>query len=339
MSKLEYFYGTEAVQFSFFRIPRVLIKGEEFRNLSNNVKQLYGLMLDRAALSQANGWLDEENKAFIYYKYEDIMLDLNCAKGTCAKCVKELEKAGLIETKRQGQGKPNVIYVKRIVTEESKESEKKEERVDGTINVISEVQKLDFTITEGTVSEDPVIEVDSQKSNMQTSKSPENELPEVQNLDTSYKKNNYNNHNYTNPIYPSILPTTEESSKLQQVIRQNIDYDAWMARASYTDRGTLECLYQIICDVVCIPRPTIRIGQTTYPYQAVRDRFLQIRSDHIEYVLECLRKTTTEIRDIWSYLLQALYRSTITIDGYYQQAVQHDWYYGTSCIEEEVKRD
>lgn len=335
MSKLDYFYGTEVVQFSFYRIPRALVKDEEYKRLSSNAKQLYGIMLDRTALSQVNGWLDDENKAFIYYKYQDIMADLNCAKGTCAKCVKELEKAGLIETKRQGQGKPNIIYVKRIITEENKKSEKREEGDEGTINVFSEVQKLDFTTTEGTVSEDPVIEVYAQKSNMQTSKSPENELPEVQNLDSSYTKNNYNNHNYTNPIHPSITTSVVEGD-LQSRIRQNIDYDAWIARASYADRGTIECLYQIICDVICIPRPTIRIGQTTYPYQSVRDRFLQIRSDHIEYILECLRKTTTEIRDIWSYLLQALYRSAITIDGYYQQAVRHDWY-GTPYIGEEEK--
>lgn len=323
MSKLDYFYGTEVVQFSFYRIPRVLVKDEEYKRLSSNAKQLYGIMLDRTALSQVNGWLDDENKAFIYYKYQDIMADLNCAKGTCAKCVRELEKAGLIETKRQGQGKPNIIYVKRIITEENKKSEKREEGDEGTINVFSEVQKLDFTTTEGTVSEDPVIEVYAQKSNMQTSKSPENELTEVQNLDSSYTKNNYNNHNYTNPIHPSITTSVVEGD-LQSRIRQNIDYDAWIARASYADRGTIECLYQIICDVICIPRPTIRIGQTTYPYQSVRDKFLQIRSDHIEYIMDCLKKTTTEIRDIWSYLLQALYRSTITIDGYYQQAVQHD---------------
>ena len=338
MSKLDYFYGLEIVQFSFYKIPRVLVKNEEFKNLSSNTKQLYGLMLDRTALSQVNGWLDDENKAFIYYKYQDIMADLNCAKGTCAKCVKELEKAGLIETKRQGQGKPNIIYVKRIVTEEKIDKEQENEKKEDIGNIASEVQKLDFMDAEDRGSEDPVIEVYAQKSAYQTSESSENELPEVQNLDSSYTKNNYNNHNYTNPIHPSITTSVVEGD-LQQTIRQNIDYDAWMIRADYTDRERLKCLFQIVCDVVCIPRSTIRIGQTVYPYQSVRDRFLQIRSDHIEYVLECLRKTTTEIRDIWSYLLQALYRSTITIDGYYQQAVQHDWYYGTSCIEEEVKRD
>lgn len=335
MRKLDYFFmETAEEQFSFVRMPRALIKDTQFKNLSSRTKQLYSLMLDRTALSKKNGWCDEKGRIYICYRYTDIMEDLDCARGTCAKSIKELEEVGLIETKRHGQGKPNRIYVKRIAITEDPEEKFVGENDDN--NVCPEVQKLDFTTTEGTVSRDLVIEADSQKSNMQTSKSSENELPEVQNLDASYTKNNYNNHNYTNLIYPSILPTTEENSKLQQVIRQNIDYDAWMARASYTDRGTLECLYQIICDVVCIPRPTIRIGQTTYPYQVVWEKFLQIRNDHIEYVLECLKKTTTEIRDIWSYLLQVLYRSTITIDGYYQQAVRHDWY-GTPYIEEEEK--
>lgn len=323
MRKLDYFFmETAEEQFSFVRMPRALIKDTQFKNLSSRTKQLYSLMLDRTALSKKNGWCDEEGRIYICYRYTDIMDDLDCARGTCAKSIKELEEAGLIETKRHGQGKPNRIYVKRIaITEDPKEKFVGE---NDDNNVCPKVQKLDFIITDGTVSEDTVVEVDTQKSKFWTSKSSENELPEVQNLDSSYTKNNYNNHNYTDPINPSISIAGAESGNLQQIIRQNIDYDAWIARASHADRGTIECLYQIICDVVCIPRPTIRIGQTTYPYQSVRDRFLQIRCDHIEYVLECLKKTTTEIRDIWSYLMQALYRSAITIDGYYQQAVQHD---------------
>lgn len=323
MSKLDYFFmETEEEQFSFVRMPRALIKDTQLRSLSSRAKQLYSLMLDRTVLSKKNGWCDEEGKIYICYRYTDIMDDLDCARGTCAKSIKELEEAGLIETERHGQGKPNRIYVKRIVIAE--DPEKKFVGEDDDNNVCPEVQKLDFTTTEETISKDSAVEADSQKFNIQTFRSLETELPEVQNLDTSYTKNNYNNHNYTNPINPSISVAGAENSNLQQVIRKNIDYDAWMARASYADKGTLECLFQIICDVVCVSRPTIRIGQTTYPYQSVRDRFFQIRSDHIEYVLECLKRTTTEIRDIWSYLLQALYRSTITIDGYYQQAVQHD---------------
>ena len=54
--KFDYYYGKEADQFSFYRIPRLLIKDERFKGLSNDAKLLYGLMLDRLALSIKNGW-------------------------------------------------------------------------------------------------------------------------------------------------------------------------------------------------------------------------------------------------------------------------------------------
>ena len=59
--RFDYYYGEEAEQFSFFRVPRLLIKDEKFKGLSSDAKLLYGLMLDRMALSIKNKWLDEEN--------------------------------------------------------------------------------------------------------------------------------------------------------------------------------------------------------------------------------------------------------------------------------------
>lgn len=63
--KLDYYYGIEAEQFSFYRVLRLLIKGERFKGLSSDAKILYGLMLDKMASSMKNGWLDDENKEFI----------------------------------------------------------------------------------------------------------------------------------------------------------------------------------------------------------------------------------------------------------------------------------
>ena len=60
-TKFDYYYGIEADQFSFYRVPRLLIKDERFKGLSSDAKLLYGLMLDRMSLSMKNGWLDEEN--------------------------------------------------------------------------------------------------------------------------------------------------------------------------------------------------------------------------------------------------------------------------------------
>ena len=76
----KYFYGTEADQFSFYRIPKALFTNECFKDLSSDAKILYGLMLDRMSLSIKNQWFDEENRAYIYFSIEDIMELLNCGR-------------------------------------------------------------------------------------------------------------------------------------------------------------------------------------------------------------------------------------------------------------------
>ena len=117
--KFDYYYGIEAEQFSFYRVPRLLIKDTRFKELSSDAKLLYGLMLDRLALSIKNGWLDEENRGYIHYTLDNIMEDLGCAREKCAKVIAELDSKkgiGLIEKKRQGLGKPDIIYVKNFAT-------------------------------------------------------------------------------------------------------------------------------------------------------------------------------------------------------------------------------
>ncbi|BAK47660.1 hypothetical protein CXIVA_16940 [Clostridium sp. SY8519] len=109
----DYFYGQEdAEQFLFYRIPKTLITGEEFREVSVEAKLLYGLMLDRLSLSMKNGWFDDQNRAYIIYTVEDIMSDLQCGNQKAVKLLSELEKkAGLIRRKRQGLGKPSLTYL------------------------------------------------------------------------------------------------------------------------------------------------------------------------------------------------------------------------------------
>ena len=63
--KFNYYYGNEAEQFSFYRVPRILIKDERFKGLTSDAKLLYGLMLDRLSLSMKNGWFDDQNRAYM----------------------------------------------------------------------------------------------------------------------------------------------------------------------------------------------------------------------------------------------------------------------------------
>ena len=109
----EYFYGAQAEQFSFYRIPKALFTEPNFRELSTDAKVLYGILLDRMSLSLKNQWLDAQNKVYIIFTVEEIMDALNCANQKATRLIVELEKqAGLIERKRQGLGRPNLIYVK-----------------------------------------------------------------------------------------------------------------------------------------------------------------------------------------------------------------------------------
>lgn len=122
----EYFYGAQAEQFSFYRIPKALFTEPNFRELSTDAKVLYGILLDRMSLSLKNQWLDAQNKVYIIFTVEEIMDALNCANQKDTRLMVELEKqAGLIERKRQGLGRPNLIYVKNFAaTINSKSCEK-----------------------------------------------------------------------------------------------------------------------------------------------------------------------------------------------------------------------
>ena len=117
--QFEYFYGGEAEQFSFCRIPKLLFRDEAFKSISTDAKVLYGLMLDRMSLSLKNNWMDTEGRVYIIYTIADIMEDMNCADQKAGKLLTELDNnkgIGLIERKRQGLGKPNIIYVKNFVS-------------------------------------------------------------------------------------------------------------------------------------------------------------------------------------------------------------------------------
>ena len=107
--------GMEAEQYSFYRVPKILFTAECFKELSCEAKVLYGLLLDRMSLSMKNHWLDEEERVYIIFTVEEIAELLNCGTQKAVKLLKELDSEkgiGLIEKKRLGLGRPNVIYVK-----------------------------------------------------------------------------------------------------------------------------------------------------------------------------------------------------------------------------------
>lgn len=116
--EMNYFYKSQGDQYSFIRIPKELVTGERFSSLSVSGKILYGMLLDRMAMSAKNKWIDEEGRVYIYYQISEIQKDMSISKRKAVDCLNELESIGLIQKKRQGYGQPNQIYVKNFVIKE-----------------------------------------------------------------------------------------------------------------------------------------------------------------------------------------------------------------------------
>jgi len=113
----DYYYGSEAEQYTFYRFPKALFSNDRYKSMTDSAKILYGLMLDRMGLSLKNGWLDKENRVFIYFTLEDLQEYMNCGHNKGVKIMAELDNIGLIERVKQGLGRPTIIYVKRFSTD------------------------------------------------------------------------------------------------------------------------------------------------------------------------------------------------------------------------------
>lgn len=115
----DYFRGHEAYQFSFYRIPKVLFTDPRFKHLSASAKLLYGMLLDRMDLSRKNGWFDDAGRVYIYYPVAEAAAQLGCGPDKAMGLFAELDGkngGGLIERRRQGLGKPALIYPKNFTT-------------------------------------------------------------------------------------------------------------------------------------------------------------------------------------------------------------------------------
>ena len=134
--KFDYFYNEQSESYSFYRTPKVFFTDDRFRCLSSDAKILYGILLDRVSLSARNKWIDEQGRIFVYMTISSIEKSIGrCHQKSC-KLLDELEKIGLIERVKQGQGKPTRIYVKNFIVVCGSYSKKYEKHTQGSMSDI-----------------------------------------------------------------------------------------------------------------------------------------------------------------------------------------------------------
>ena len=336
MQKLQfdYFRGMEAEQYHFYRVPKVLFTAEYFKSLSCEAKVLYGLMLDRMSLSVKNRWFDEEDRVYIIFTVEEIMELLGCARQKAIRNIAELDTEkgiGLIEKKRLGLGKPNVIYVKNFMLMDCPEPEKEEKQPENAGNT----QKYENQTSRSMKTELQEVPTSNfQKYENQTSGSMKTELQEVP---KSYSnKTDINETEYSetekvlsNPIlsaevegHPDGMDAIGKMDAYRELIRERIEYPCHKGKE-------VDELVELVVEVLMMPDDsTLRIAGVEKPVPLVKSRFMKLDYSHIEYVLFSLQKNTAKVGNIKAYLLTTLYNATMTINHYYQAEVNHDLYGG-----------
>ena len=282
---LDYFYGQAGELFSFFRIPKALFQEQQFQDLSTDAKTLYGILLDRMSLSVKNEWFDKKGRVFIIFTIEDVKRTLRCADNKATRLLRELEKFGLIERKRRGQGKPCLVYVKNFSAESSKESVKNRDNDDSCGSKIA--------------CQDPV------KSR------------------GIKKKENKTEMNNTNLILSDESEKMKNRELLEEYFSHSLEIDL-LLRLYPDDEDTIYQIVDLLVDTCDSKRKLIRIAGDDKPAEVVLSRLKKLNADHIRFVLDCLAANTSPIRNMKQYLLAALFNAPTTIQLYYQNKVNHD---------------
>ena len=115
------------------------------------------------------------------------------------------------------------------------------------------------------------------------------------------------------------MDTTDSIAEKQ--LYEKLDYEILITEYGET---SVKSIIELLTDTLCTSKPSVRIGGEEIPIAAVRERLGQLDRFHITYVLDCMQKTSTPIRNIRAYLLAALYQAPVTIDSYYRAAVCAD---------------
>lgn len=285
----DYFYGVQADQFSFYRIPKVLFTNEFFREMSTDSKTLYGILLDRMNLSARNGWLDKNGRVYIIFTIEEIMDAMGCGDRKANRMLAELEKTyGLIERKRQGLGKPNLIFVK---------------------NFISIGQNCRALNRQN--NDSGTAEITNQESSKRRANNTDSNHTDLSDTDPFHSGKD------------AERETTDERSWLRSYFYEQLGIQD-LKRDCPLDADMIEEIWELVVDTCCSNRRMIRIAGDDKPKDVVKSQLMKLDIEHMKFVLSCLHENTTKIRNMKQYLLTTLYNAPMTMGNYYQALVNHD---------------
>ena len=321
-------------KFTFYRLPKKLVIGDQFRELSCEAKIFYGLLIDRASLSKRNQWVDENKHIYVYFKLDELMELLNIGKNKAISVFKELDDIGLIIRKKQGQGKPTKIYVMNfsdtVETSENADVEANSQTSDPKQE--KEVQTPKKQTSEKNTSTQEVQTPEKQTSDgLNTGSQP---FPYYMNKTEMNKTNLSIFHSTqvgsqeidTNTVPTNGMNEENEYTAIEEKVKEQIEYDYLLDTVKLA-KNTLNLIVSLIADVYLHRVKSLLVEGIEIPeFQIVRE-YEKLDSGHIEYIFECLENQTkkSQIQNIRKYLRVCLYNAPHTMEMYYDQMVNYDF--------------
>ena len=227
-------------------------------------------------------------------------------------CIRELEKHGYIIRERMRNEKGQLTTIEYTILEQPKSAPPEQEKP---------------------IRENPVLDIPAQVEPIQENTAQLNtNKSNIKELNTDIS-NTYPIKSYQKEPEPAkaAQPPKEKSDRIgydevetyRQIIKENIDYDVLSVNLN-RDAAMLDEIVDLMTETVCTQKSSLVIAGDTYPAAIVKSKLLKLTSEHIEYVIDCMRENTSDIRNIKKYLLAALFNAPSTIDSYYTTKVHHD---------------
>jgi len=305
-----------ALGYDFYMIPKLLINHEAFDNIDYGAKMLYSFMLNRASLSARNldDFTDEQGQLYIIYTIEQVMENMRCSNKTAVKMVKQLEDIGLIDKKRQGQGKPSIIYVNdfsEVVFQKCNTYTSRSVK-----STFLEVKKVHSSYN------------DYNKTYIKSINQSEIGGGTLQKIEKPKTKNQKPNEIKIEKTKKELIDRIDEPSyeDYENHVKKNIEYEHLKKHNKrFKNSNELNEIVMIMVDTLTSTKKTIRVGGEDKPANVVKNRLLKLDVSHIEYVFEQLSQNTNKIMNVRSYILTVLYNAPSSLENHYLQEVNFDF--------------
>ncbi len=310
-TEFDYYYGVEAEQFTFVRVPKVLFTDKEhFGSLSNDARILYGFLLERMSLSRKNNLIDARNRVYIIFPIDEIAEIMGVCHEKALNILKELDEQngiGLVKKKRRGLGLPSILYVKNFIINDGVEAVPEKPS-----NHSEPQERLD--------------------NNAPTSRSRENRFQEVGKTDSNNTDKNNTEMSYTDiqsinqsvadlqNFSPGAAPSVENAglidgidrNAVEEAVKKQIDYDCLMSFKDDAVVKMVEEIKDLIVDVLCGERTVISEGKRVSE-ETAKAAYRKITFEHVQYVLHSLLNYPDKISRIDRFLTVSLFNSVYTL--------------------------